>query len=111
MSRGKGFRFSSLLLLSSALTSCGGRSYSVGTSNPPPTGGASYFPYKQGWLGADGAYSVPLGGGQSLWIFCDTFIGPTTAISRTQATGFIHNSIAISTCSGRAAHFSTIGQG
>ncbi len=107
MSRGKGFRFSSLLLLSSVLTSCGGGSYRVGTSNPPPpsTGGASYFPYQQGWLGADGAYSVPLGGGKSLWIFGDTFIGALSATSRTQATGFVRNSIAISTCSGQSCTF------
>ncbi len=106
ISRGKGFRFSSLLLLSSLLTSCGGGSYTVGTSNPnPPSGNTSYFPYQQGRLGADGAYSVPLGGGQSLGIFGDTFIGPSTATGRTQATGFIPNSIAISTCSKQSCTF------
>jgi Domain of unknown function (DUF4185) len=95
-----------VMLLSSVLASCGGGSYSVGTSNPPPrSGNTSYFPYQQGWLGADGAYSVPLGGGQSLWIFGDTFIGPSTATSRTQTTGFIHNSIAISACSGQGCTF------
>jgi hypothetical protein len=61
---------------------------------------AGYFPYQQGWLGADGAYSIPIGTGQSLWIFADTFVGASTATTRRQATGFIHNSIAISTCSG-----------
>jgi len=71
-------------------------------STPTPSG---YFPYQQGWLGADGAYSIPIGAGQSLWIFADTFVGATTATSRTQATGFIHNTIAISTCSGTNCTF------
>ena len=86
-----------VLCLSSVLYSCGG-----GVSSnppPPPPSSSGYFPYQQGWLGADGAYSVPLGDGQSLWIFGDTFIGPSTATSRAQAMGFIRNSIAISTCS------------
>jgi hypothetical protein len=63
------------------------------------------FSYQQGWLGADGAYSVPLGSGKSLWIFADTFIGPATATKRSQATGFIRNSIAISACSGQNCTF------
>jgi hypothetical protein len=94
-------------LLASVLTSCGGGSYGGGTPNPipPPSGSASYFPYQQGWLGADGAYSVPLGGGQSLWIFGDTFVGPASATSRAQKTSFIHNSVAISTCSGQSCTF------
>lgn len=48
---------------------------------------------------------MDLGGGKSLWIFADTFIGPANATSRTQATGFIHNSIAISTCNGQSCTF------
>lgn len=28
------------------------------------------------WTGADGAWSVPLPGGRTLWIFADTFLGP-----------------------------------
>lgn len=102
----------SVLLLASLVaggfpTACGGGG-SAGTQAPtPPTTPTSsgYFPYQQGWLGADGAYSIPIGTGQSLWIFADTFTGPSTATSRTQATGFIHNSIAISTCSGTSCTF------
>lgn len=69
-------------------------------SLPSASRSGVWFPYRQGWLGADGAYSVPLGGGRILWVFGDTFTGPVGAKSRKQATGFIHNSIAISTCSG-----------
>lgn len=70
---------------------------------PPQSSG--YFPCQQGWLGADGAYSIPIAANQSLWIFADTFVGPSTATSRTQANGFIHNSIAISACSGGSCTF------
>ncbi len=95
------------VLLSGILLSCGG---SQTSSVPPPTqnaecASAAYFPCQQGWLGADGAYSVPLGNGTSLWIFADTFVGPSSATSRTQSNGFIHNSIAISTCSGQGCTF------
>lgn len=64
-----------------------------------------FFPYQQGWLGADSAYSVPLGDGRSLWLLGDTFIGPPNATSRKQFSGFIRNSIAISTCTGRNCSF------
>lgn len=93
------------LLLSSLLPSCGGGSSGGQASNPPSQGSSAYFPYQQGWLGADSAYSIPLGGNQSLWIFGDTFVGPSTATSRAQATGFIRNSIAISTCTGQDCAF------
>ncbi|MGC2638671.1 MAG: hypothetical protein WA294_15925 [Acidobacteriaceae bacterium] len=95
----------SLALLASLVAAlfpaaCGGGgsgSLSVAPHTPPQSSG--YFPYQQGWLGADGAYSIRLAANQSLWIFADTFVGPSTATSRTQANGFIHNSIALSTCS------------
>ncbi len=97
------------LLASNILFSCGG---SQTSSVPPPNPGpgaecatAAYFPCQQGWLGADGAYSVPLGNGSILWIFADTFVGATIATSRTQSNGFIHNSIAISTCSGQSCSY------
>ena len=58
------------------------------------------FPVSQGWLGADGATSVEISNGKSLWIFGDSFIGTTSAqIARTGAP-LIHNTIGISTCSG-----------
>jgi hypothetical protein len=66
---------------------------------------SGYFPYQQGWLGADGAYSIPIGAGQSLWIFADTFVGLSTAATRAQLNGFIHNTIAISTCNGPNCSF------
>ena len=55
------------------------------------------FPYVEGWLGADGAYSLPLSGGQSLWLFGDTFVGIPGQADRTGAQ-FINNSVAVSDC-------------
>jgi hypothetical protein len=91
------------------LLSCGSGAQS--TNNPPPSTpppaacSSGNFPCAQGWLGADAAYSVDLGAGKSLWLFGDTFVGPASATSRTQATGFVRNSIAISTCSGQNCTF------
>ena len=107
MNEGQAVVVLSHFLLSCLLLSCGGSSPS---STPPPPGNAvcasaAYFPCQQGWLGGDSAYSVPLGNGTSLWIFADTFVGPTTATNRTQANGFIHNSIAISTCSAQSCSY------
>ena len=101
------FSFLAFSLLGLAL-SCGGSSGRSSTGPPPPPPAcvsASYFPCQQGWLGADGAYSVPLGNGTSLWIFADTFVGAATATSRTQSNGFIHNSVAISTCSAQSCSY------
>lgn len=56
------------------------------------------FPDQKSWLGADDAYSIPLENGRSLWLFGDTFIGATPTSVRTAKSGFIRNSIGISTC-------------
>jgi Domain of unknown function (DUF4185) len=58
------------------------------------------FSDQKGWLGADDAYSIPLGNGQSLWLFGDTFIGEKPDSLRTAKSGFIRNSVGITTCSG-----------
>jgi len=55
------------------------------------------FPDRDGWLGADAAYSVPLGPGKSLWLFGDTFVADTSGASRRDAR-FVRNSIGVSTC-------------
>ncbi len=98
-----------LSLLGLALSCSGGSAGGGSNVNPPPQNApcasANYFPCRQGWLGGDGAYSVDLGSGSSLWIFGDTFVGPSTATSRTQENGFIHNSVAVSTCSGQTCSF------
>ena len=56
------------------------------------------FSYTQGWLGADDAYSIPLGPHRSLWLFGDTFVGEKTTELRSQAKTMVRNSIGISDC-------------
>ena len=55
------------------------------------------FPYQDGWLGADAAYSIPLGGHESLWLFGDTFVGRPEATDR-RGAAFIHNSVGLARC-------------
>ncbi len=55
------------------------------------------FPNKDGWLGGDGAISVPLSDRKILWTFSDTFVGRKEQRVREGAT-MVSNTIAISTC-------------
>jgi len=55
------------------------------------------FPYRDGWLGGDAAYSLPLSGSETLWLFGDTFVGEPGATDR-RGAAFVHNSIARSRC-------------
>lgn len=56
------------------------------------------FSYTQGWLGADDAYSVPLGRNTSLWLFGDTFVGDRETKLRTEYKAMPRNSVGISVC-------------
>jgi hypothetical protein len=56
------------------------------------------FPYTGGWEGADAAYSVPLEKGRTLWLFGDTFVGPSGDTGRKQVWGMPRNSIGIAEC-------------
>lgn len=55
------------------------------------------FPYKNGWLGGDGGYSIALEAGKSLWLFGDSFVGKDSASTRS-GTRFVRNTIALSAC-------------
>jgi hypothetical protein len=55
------------------------------------------FPYQQGWLGGDSAYSIPLSETRSLWLFGDTFVGAPGQADRSGAH-FVRNSVGISEC-------------
>ncbi len=82
-------------------SSGGGQSSSTQPPAPTPTpsgNGGSEFVYQQGWLGADAGYSVPLSSTQSLWLFGDTFVGPSNATQRSQYTAMPRNSVGILTC-------------
>lgn len=52
------------------------------------------FGSTRGWIGADGAFSVPLGKDRILWLFSDTFVGEVRDGRRVNAV-MINNSIAI----------------
>ncbi|MGO9455188.1 MAG: DUF4185 domain-containing protein [Candidatus Binataceae bacterium] len=55
------------------------------------------FPYADGWLGGDRAYSIPLDAGRDLWLFGDSFVGADHQTSR-PGSRMIYNAAAISTC-------------
>ncbi len=54
------------------------------------------FPYKDGWLGGDGGFSVPIGHSKTLWFFGDTFVGQKDQMTRSGSTMVL--TIGISRC-------------
>lgn len=55
------------------------------------------FSAKEGWLGADAAYSIPLPDGRSVWIFGDTPYGDRRVVNGDEPR-MVRNSIGISSC-------------
>lgn len=55
------------------------------------------FPYQDGWLGGDGAYSAPLSATRSVWLFGDTFVGRPGQVDRVGAA-LVRNSVGVSEC-------------
>ena len=100
MPRGR-LRFTEKIFLASMLATCWGVADGQETakSRAIESPGELSFPDQKRWLGADDAYSIPLENGRSLWLFGDTFIGTTPESPRTATSGFIRNSIGITTCS------------
>ncbi|MFN7140724.1 MAG: DUF4185 domain-containing protein [Limisphaerales bacterium] len=52
------------------------------------------FQRTNGWIGADGAYSIPLSKNKSVWLFSDTFVGKVEEGRRVNAK-MINNTVAI----------------
>ncbi|MGA7887176.1 MAG: DUF4185 domain-containing protein [Acidobacteriaceae bacterium] len=52
---------------------------------------------RNGWLGADAAYSIPLPTGEDVWIFGDTLYGKGRVVHGNNPV-MVHNTIGISTC-------------
>lgn len=48
------------------------------------------------WLGGDGAYSIPMHDGRTLWLFGDSFVATSDAHVRTEST-MVRNSIGVMT--------------
>src|SRR5437764_12208257 len=89
-----------LLLTIVALSGCNGFFCTrAQTSQPLPPAwpeADALFTGDARFLGADSAYSVPLGNERVLWLFGDTFVALDDARSRRHAK-FVRNSIAIET--------------
>jgi len=62
------------------------------------------FQRTNGWVGADGDYSIPLAGGVTLWLFGDTIIGQVRNGKRVNAT-MVNNSVALQSLGGRPRFF------
>jgi hypothetical protein len=62
------------------------------------------FQRTNGWIGADGDYSIPLGGGVTLWLFGDTVIGQVRDGKRINAT-MVNNSVALQSIGGSLRFF------
>lgn len=56
------------------------------------------FPYEQGWLGADDAYSIPLTATKSVWFFGDTFVADPGTTVRSKYKAMPRNSVGMSEC-------------
>jgi hypothetical protein len=63
---------------------------------------APVFPYKEGWLGGDSAFSIPLPDGRSLWLFGDSFVGSANQTNR-RGSKMVRNAIALSACDARTS--------
>ncbi len=93
---------SALLLLTSLL----GCAHGERPLDNQPTPCVPSFPYANGWLGGDAAYSVNLPTepdaerGATLWLFGDSFVAEQALPNRVGAS-FIHNSIGLSRCTHR----------
>ncbi|MEW6262829.1 MAG: DUF4185 domain-containing protein [Thermodesulfobacteriota bacterium] len=64
----------------------------------------AHFRRTEGWIGADGAHSVPLGPDRTLWLFSDTWVGEVREGRRFNAT-IVNNSVAAQQGRGTSAPF------
>lgn len=76
---------------------CAGAAALLGLDSPAQC--EPSFPYKDGWLGGDAAYSIPLPDGRSLWLFGDSGVSsdPSETL-RIHGDELVRNSIGLSTC-------------
>ncbi|HJZ57776.1 MAG TPA: DUF4185 domain-containing protein [Gemmataceae bacterium] len=63
------------------------------------------FTRTEGWVGADGAYSVPISPSRTVWLFGDTFIGSVKGGKRTDVT-MVNNTVGIQDGTGAGAKLS-----
>jgi len=96
---GEGLLLSSLILLS--VLNVSAASAPVGTA---ATEWDALFQRDSGWIGADGAYSIPLSTNTTLWLYSDTFVGEIKDGKRANAR-MINNSIALQQATNRPEFF------
>ena len=53
------------------------------------------FARRKGWTGADGCYSIDLGDGRTLWLYCDTWVGTVEKGKHARGSRLVNNSICI----------------
>jgi hypothetical protein len=70
---------------------------SISTAAAETQGCIPTFPFKQGWWGADAAYSIPFPDGRTIWIFGDTAYGKERFVEGNNPR-MVRNSIGVSTC-------------
>ncbi len=58
------------------------------------------FPFKEGWLGADGDVSVTLNDSTTLFIFSDTYVGSKEMVKRGPGMGMVSSTLGVETCKG-----------
>lgn len=71
----------------------------TGAKNDPPSlqlNCTPNFPFKDGWLGADGGQAVPISPSKTIWLFGDTYVGRKDQKTRLGA-GMV-TTIGVSTC-------------
>jgi hypothetical protein len=77
----------------SAAAAAGDQSLIVESANPKPLL-TNQFIRRNGWTGADGAYSIPIGNDRTIWFFGDTWIGKIRGGRRVDST-MINNTVAV----------------
>src|SRR5277367_3680573 len=82
------------VLVAVLAVSCRGDVPGVTASNWPEAD--ALFHADPRWLGADGAYTVDLGGDRTLWLYGDTFLAREAGGTRADAL-FLRNSAAVQT--------------
>ncbi len=85
-----------LICLFTGISACAPLSQNAGET-PSQDSCSPEFPDKDGWLGGDSAYSIPLTPTKSIWFFGDSFIATAPSQERSDAA-FVANTIGISTC-------------
>jgi Domain of unknown function (DUF4185) len=88
-----------LCLLFGSIVACAAlaNTASAAPNEAQPPSCIPVFPYKEGWLGGDAAFSILLPDGRSLWLFGDSFVGSANQTNRPGAK-MVRNAIALSAC-------------